>query len=187
MNDENGNFSKLKEAVERIAGKPMRTPRDFSFLANQIKELTGMSISESTLKRMWGYIDNRFNVSEYSLDVLARTAGYVSWFEFCHFMESEEQSSVRTVTRKLFVSSLQERELLVLQWRPDRRITLRYEGGNIFTVTEVMNSKLRVGCTCELCVIVDNEPLIMHNVDFGDGILGDYKCGMNGGVRWMVL
>lgn len=47
-------LDRLKEEVENLVGRKIKSPKDFDFLSRQIQGYTQEKISVSTLKRMWG-------------------------------------------------------------------------------------------------------------------------------------
>ena len=49
-------IEKLKQAIEKKAGRTMRSPVDFDRLSYLIHENIREQISPSTLKRLWGYL-----------------------------------------------------------------------------------------------------------------------------------
>lgn len=74
----------LKEIIEQAAGRKIKTPRDFDFLADCIFEKVHEHISPTTLKRMWGYINDAGAAPRKStLDILARFVDYPDWAAFC--------------------------------------------------------------------------------------------------------
>lgn len=76
-------LSRLLRRVEEKVGREMKTPKDFEYLSAQIFEETRRTISVSTLKRIWGYIDSYRSVRETTLDLLAQFAGYDNYRHFC--------------------------------------------------------------------------------------------------------
>ena len=42
--------------MEHFVGREIKLPRDFVFLEKQVECYTGVKISQSTLKRLWGYV-----------------------------------------------------------------------------------------------------------------------------------
>ncbi|KAA2241492.1 hypothetical protein F0L74_16480 [Chitinophaga agrisoli] len=56
--------------------------RDFENLQDQILDHTGVSLSASTLRRIWGRVAYNSLPSTTTLDTLARFAGYESWRSF---------------------------------------------------------------------------------------------------------
>lgn len=73
---------RLREKVEEMTGRKMRTPKDFNYLADEIFEKTHEQISVTTLKRVWGYIEETASPRMTTLDVLAQFVDYPSWEDF---------------------------------------------------------------------------------------------------------
>ena len=76
-------LSRLLRRVEEKVGREMKTPKDFEFLSAQIFEQTRRTISISTLKRVWGYVDAYKSVRESTLDLLAQFVGFNNFQHFC--------------------------------------------------------------------------------------------------------
>lgn len=72
----------LLRSVEKRFGHKPQSPREFKRLSQIIHNLTGESISDSTLKRLWGYDRNHGSPYRYTLDILARYSGYGSAQDF---------------------------------------------------------------------------------------------------------
>ena len=179
-------IQRLKEKVEIVAGKKIETPRDFDFLARQVEGYVNERLSVSTLKRIWGYIPSGSNPSRFTLDVLSRMVGYAGWDMFVACGNGEE-SSFRIVRRKLFTNSLNYGAMVRLAWSPDRVVTIRFEGQDLFTVVESQNSKLCVGDTFHCLQFIEHEPLFLSGL-FRPGLpSGDYACGLQGGVSWNIV
>ena len=75
-------FERLKQEVETLVGRSVKTPKDFEFLSRQIGGYTNETISVSTLKRMWGYVASPCKPSKYNLNLLSRMVGYSDWVAF---------------------------------------------------------------------------------------------------------
>ena len=76
-------IEKLKQAIEKKAGRTMRSPVDFDRLSYLIHENIREQISPSTLKRFWGYVSSSHMPRYSSLSTLARYIGYPDWDAFC--------------------------------------------------------------------------------------------------------
>lgn len=179
-------IKRLTAQVEKVVGKKISGPRDFDFLSRQVEGYTGETLSVSTLKRVWGYIPSGSRLSRYSLDVLASMAGYAGWEAYVAGVNGGDVS-FRIVHRKLFTDSLEYGDRVKLVWSPDRVVTIRYEGQNMFTVVESENSKLCVGDTFRCGLFVDHEPLYLTGLFHPGMPVSDYVCGKSGGVIWHVL
>lgn len=75
-------FERLKSEVETLVGRKIASPKDFAFLMRQIHGYTQETISVSTLKRMWGYVNSNTKHSKFNLDLLSRMVGYAGWDAF---------------------------------------------------------------------------------------------------------
>ena len=87
-------YDKLKEKVEKVAGRAMMTPRDFDYLSSRIFDATRSYVASTTLKRFWGYIEagKVKRPLRNTLNVLAQYAGYADWECFAQSFDSEVQS-----------------------------------------------------------------------------------------------
>ena len=50
-------ISELKKRIEKSLKRKMKTPTDFIFLSGAVFERTRETMSPTTLKRLWGYIE----------------------------------------------------------------------------------------------------------------------------------
>ncbi|CAG5006819.1 hypothetical protein DYBT9275_03903 [Dyadobacter sp. CECT 9275] len=79
------NLEKLRRLIEQRLGWGSSDDwqgRDFDKLSELIFEQTKVSLSDSTLKRLWGKINYQSLPSSTTLDTLARFAGFDSWRVF---------------------------------------------------------------------------------------------------------
>jgi len=74
---------RLKAAVELKCGRKILTPKDFYFLSTYIVEQQHETVSVSTLKRLWGYIQTSSVPRRSTLNVLSRLLGFPDWDTFC--------------------------------------------------------------------------------------------------------
>ena len=83
MNQQDNNILLLREAIEKKAGRKMHTPKDFDFLSESIFETLHQKVSATTLKRLWGYLQESSVPRVSTLDLLAQYVGYADWNSFC--------------------------------------------------------------------------------------------------------
>lgn len=179
----------LCERIEKQVGRSIRTPRDFDYLSMRILDDVKMYVSPSTLKRLWGYVGQNGSTPRIStLNILTRFVGYADWQTF------SENSSAGGVAESdfvlnehIYVSSLQAGCHIRLQWKPDRVVTVRFEGHDMFTVVESVNSKLSAGDTFHIGQIIEGEPLYLRCLVHEGGAPTNYVCGREGGVSYQVL
>lgn len=86
-------LAKLRESVEGVVERKMKTPKDFEFLSECIFEKFHERISPTTLKRFWGYLSETTTPRKSTLDILSMFVGYDNWKNFCRaYTESTEKS-----------------------------------------------------------------------------------------------
>ena len=76
-------LAKLREQIEGVIGRKMKTPKDFEFLSECIFEKFHEKISPTTLKRLWGYLSESTTPRKSTLDILSMFVGYANWKDFC--------------------------------------------------------------------------------------------------------
>lgn len=74
----------LRERVQIVAGRKIASPRDFTFLSMRILDKTKHYVSQSTLKRFWGYMGEKRRTTpfRFTLDTLAQYIGYSDYDSF---------------------------------------------------------------------------------------------------------
>ena len=173
----------LRQLVAESADHSIKTSTDFIFLSGEIQGRLKETVSTSTLKRIWGYVDGYASVRTVTLDVLARFTGFPDWETFVSdYCETESvQSSHKVMAKSLHSNELAIYDKVEICWNPNRRLMLCYKGNNLFEVTESENAKLKVGDSfiCERFTL--NEPLyVEHILDVGNKEL--FVMGNKGGL-----
>jgi len=179
-------LERLKEEVETLVGRTIKSPKDFDFLSRQVKGYMKENISVSTLKRMWGYVSSTSKPSQFNLDLLSRMVGYSDWESFVGGQDGEVSSRF-FVKSKLVTEALDVGDRLRLTWQPGRIVTLQYQGNDVFLVEESIKSKLQKGDTFTCHQFVDSEPLYLSNLLHPGYEKCNYVAGKVGGIRWNVV
>lgn len=188
MNEEIDLHQLLRAKVERTAGFTPKSPKDFTRLEREIFAATRELISTSTLKRFWGYNGEKYAVKPFrgTLNILSNYIGLISWDVFCNITTDNGISSNYINSEILSTRTLQAGDVIRLQWRPDRCVSIRYDGLDMFTVTESKNSKLQPGDTFICPIFVKGEVLYLtHLVQTGCPPT-NYACGRDGGILFSV-
>ena len=178
-------LQELRRELEAAVGKPLKTSRDFDQLALMITERTRQPISPTTLKRMWGYLNEESSPRQFTLDLLARFLGYR---DFNHF--GQQQGVVQSGfvdAAVLYADELCKGEKVCISWAPNRECVLNYLGEHKFEVERVLNSKLAVGDTFVCAQFFQKELLIVSDLVRGGKLMGTYAMGKQGGVTWIKL
>ena len=179
-------IDRLKASVEHFVGREIKLPRDFVFLEKQVECYTGVKISQSTLKRLWGYVSCESAPSYYVLDTLATMLGYTSWTDFVK-RSLDSESSCRIVRRMLQMDALSLGDKIELMWSPFRVLVAEYTGDGTFVVEQSENSKLIAGDTFHCSCVIEGEPLYLTNLTHPGIEACDCVCGKLGGVKWRVI
>jgi len=84
-------FKILKEkAVEAFNGSEIQSADCYLF-SKEIVKTTGKTVSETTIKRVFGHTTSKHSPSRYTLDALSQYCGYNSWTEF---IEKQDELSI---------------------------------------------------------------------------------------------
>lgn len=83
MKTEIQHIEELKEAVLAKFARTQDAPADYDALSLDIANVTGESISVSTLKRLFGYDKYATTPRPSTLSALARYVGFAGWSDFC--------------------------------------------------------------------------------------------------------
>ena len=160
-------ISELKKRIEDNLKRKMRTPNDFIFLVGAVWERTRQTISPTTLKRLWGYIDGADETRNSTLDILSTFLGYDNWDGFT--MDIGQESNSDPVTSPhIKAEDLSVGDRVFVSWKPDRRCTFRYLGEMKFIVEAAENSKLKVGNTFLASLFILGEPLYLSELVQGN-------------------
>ena len=76
-------FETLKSRVLTNANIRSITPGDCKALALQIYVKTKLTVSETTLKRVYGFAYSKFKPSLFTINVMAKYCGFEGWDNFC--------------------------------------------------------------------------------------------------------
>lgn len=179
-------LSSLCRRVEESAGLAVLTPRGFESLSEAIFGRTGILLSPTTLKRIWGYLDEPMTPRRSTLDTLARFCG---WKDYAHFLSGEapEIESGTVGSRVLRVDgSLAAGTVVRLMWPPSRVCRIRYLGDRQWVVVSSEGTRLSPGDRFSCALIAEGEPLYLDDLEKDGSKPGVYVCGRRSGVTFMV-
>lgn len=187
-------YNEIRRMVEETLGRKIETPKDFELLAQQIFIRTNVLLSVSTLKRFWGYVakqdETRGEMRKSTLNTFANYVGYTDWDAFCQegiAAAEADASSLFYGQKYLDVNSLYPGDTLLIIWKPNRKVTVRYSGNYVFVVIANENSKLSVGDTFKCHLFVEHQPLVVVDL-LHDGLPPcGYICGKKGGIMFQKL
>ena len=173
--------------IEKAIGKEVRTPKDFEELRGRIYERLHLMISSTTLKRIWGYLNDNVQTRPGTLDILARHIGYSNYRDYASSKAQyqEEIQSSPVMSRKLNVQDdLKVNDKLLLTWHPNRECKIIYMGNLSFKVLYSCNTRILGGDTFTCSLLIEGEPLYIDNLRQGSRPPVAYVCGKKSGIRF---
>lgn len=165
MNKRSPEITELRHRIELSINRKIKTPADFDFLAGVVWERLHETISPTTLKRLWGYIDGADTTRNSTLNLLSQFIGYQDWDAFLKELENNNEiQSASILSRHILTQNLQPNDMIEVGWQPNRHCIFRYIGNRSFIVEESHNSKLKAGDTFMCNLFVLGEPLYIDNL-----------------------
>lgn len=176
-------LTKLLSEVAMKAGIKPQTPHDFALLSELIQESGAGTLSESTLKRLWGYADGGRRPHKSTLDILGR---YISGMAYSQWISSMDSDSGFETASALRIDELTVGSIIVVTWKPDRIMRMLYQGHCEFEVIESTSDRLKPGYHVRVPMLVNGQPMIA-DVSQGDGEpFHPYVAGRSYGIIWRL-
>lgn len=164
-------------------GKSLCTTTDFEEFSIYLHKNTGKNVSSSTLKRIYGYVNDDHNPRATTLDTLAQYIGYKDFTDFCNWLKScTKFNSSFFMTQQLISSELNEGEEIAIGWSPNRILQLRYLGESTYEILTAENSKLKVGDKFVTGCFIKEQPLYLPYIERDGKRTASFVAGRNGGL-----
>lgn len=171
----------IKKRIEKQIGHPIAYPSDCERLAINIRYSLNETIGVTTLKRIFGFVDDVASPRASTLDILARYCGYDTYEEFKKILLKEGDSDFENVP-DIVSANLAPGAVIKFTYLPDRKIVLIYEGKLKFRVTDCENGSLRNNDILTISYFNKNMPLIVTDVERDGKSLGRYVAGKTSGL-----
>ena len=181
MNKTSPEIMELRKCVEDNLMRKMKTPADFIFLSGAIWNRTHETLSPSTLKRLWGYVDGADITRNSTLNILSKFLGFNDWDGFLEFISNDSGSAI-IGAQHIKTDDLTAGDHIMVSWKPNRRCTFRYLGNRKFVVEKAENSKLKVGNTFSCSIFIIGEPLYLNDLIQGDNAPVAFVVGNKDGL-----
>lgn len=173
----------LKLAIEQKVGRILATPSDFGMLTSLIFRETGCNVGLTTVKRLWGYLDNNSRMRSGTLSIFTRFVGYDSWDDFCEAVHRGKGVESSFLTgRQVAAADLAEGAHVEICWLPDRYCLLRNTGGVSFVIEKALNCKLQRGDTFRASLFCIGHPLYVTDLMRGGSRYASYVAGTKHGL-----
>lgn len=180
----------LKELIQRVedtANMKATTPKEFEKLSEAIFRRTGILLSPTTLKRIWGYLDESKTARRSTIDTLCRFCG---WQDYEHFVSGAvpdlESGNVGSNVIRAG-ENIQPGERIRIYWNPARMCEMKYLGNLQWIVMESEGTRLKPGDTFRCPLIISGEPLYLDNITKDGNRAGVYVCGSKSGITFTKI
>lgn len=165
------------------------SPTEFNELIVSIFNYTGRTISLSTIKRLWGYIDYDGFPTATTLNILAQYNGYADWNAYMLKGESpdHEDDSGFMEDTVIDATKIKEGEKMRLQWSSNKMCDIECIAPMRFRVIKSRNIKLKEGDTFSFRTISIGMPIFVRDI-LRDGIfLPAYVGAKKGGLQSVTM
>ena len=171
----------LREKIEETLGKPIRYPSDCEHLAAHIADITGETVGVTTIKRLFGFIDDVKTPRLSTLDIISRYAGYENYDRMRLSLIGDGDSEFDR-KGEIDIHLLKAGDKIRFEYVPDRIVRIRYVGEMTFEVEEAFGSSLKKGDILLIRGFALGEPLKIDNVERDGKSLGRYTAGKVAGL-----
>lgn len=176
-------IEELKSLVEQKYGRQLSTTTDFEAFSLVLDRQMSLSVSASTLKRMWGYVNDTHKARRQTLDTLARYIGHDNFDCFVAWLKTNiRYNSSFFLAYQLTSAELKCGQMVEIGWSPNRLLTLRYLGDSIFEVMDSKNSKLIPGDRFITGCFIMEQPLLLPYIIRNGENTKPFIAGRNGGL-----
>lgn len=182
----------LREAVVQKYGCTPCGPTDFDRLSLSIYQITKRTISPSTLKRLWGYINDQSGTSISTLSLLCRYAGYRDWEDFQNhagvFSSDNCCESGFSLGQILTCDTLPIGSRVRADWSGRKSCTvIKVANPRRFKVIESNNIKLQPDDLVTLDSIAISRPFVALDCMRGSQSLGNYIGAKDSGIKAFLI
>lgn len=170
MNNEKALKDLIRITNENLGYKPC-TPSDFNQVIISIRKKTGQTISQSSIKRLWGYVHYSNTPSQNILNVLSRFNDFDDWDDYLrrYGQRGIDESSHFIDENMIESDSLTVGDKLTLRWEKDKDCMLEYLGDHRYKVMDSHNIKL-----------LKDDEFTMHSITVG---LPFFAADINRGIE----
>lgn len=176
-------IEELKLLIEQKYGKTLGTTTDFEEFSVHLSHDTGQNVSASTLKRLWGYVNDSHKPRMFTLDILAQYLGHANYYAFVSWLKTSTRYNSSFFNAKQPISNeLDAGTEVEIGWSPNRLVRLRYVGESRYEVVLSQNSKLVPGDSFVTGCFIKEQPLYLPYIERPAGRTAPFVAGRNGGL-----
>lgn len=181
-------IARLRNVIEDKLERKMRTPVDFTYLSDVIFRNVKMTVSVTTLKRVWGYISDKgdkYKPTRYTVCALAKLVGFNDYESFI-VCPNPENVQPNLFAESIDISTLLADDVLSITWSRDSRCRLKYIDEDLFDVIETRNAKMNIGDRVQCTSLNQSAPLYLSVLNHPKSSPTSYIIGTRNGVKIVV-
>lgn len=166
---------RIKKELMDKSGVQLEKAKDFELLADNIYQTTKRSIGVTTLKRLFGTINDSRKTNEFTLNTIAIYLGYSSWDDY---IATNSVDSIWNfpVDNTVYINELQENTTITIKYL-NREVTFVVQvldNTKVLVVKSAKNSSLACGDILYVHKIRKGELMEAEKIVRGNNI-GNYK------------
>ena len=160
----------LKNRIEIKFGRAVKYPKDCVALAFEINKICNEKISQTTLLRFFGLINEPCNPRLHTLDVIAQYAGFECWRD----VTSEDYlARARPKFKRVKISGVTTGSRLKIIFR-ESSVLLKHTGDNMFLVLEANNCSVEANDLVKIMRLEYGYPFVCESVERSGKNLGAF-------------
>lgn len=176
-------IEELKILVEQKYGRVLGTSTDFEEFSFFLSKEMNVGISASTLKRLYGYVNDSHKPRVFTLDILSQYLGHKNFSDFVLWLKtSTKYNSSFFNAGQITSNEIKVGTQLAIGWSPNRLIKLSYLGDSLYEVTYAENSKLQVGDRFVTGCFIKGQPIFLPFIERNGKRTPPFVGGRNGGL-----
>jgi len=162
------------EDLKSVSGLSFEQFKDLGLLADLIQQKTKRSIGVTTLRRLFGLIDDGHQTYGYTLNTIALYLDYPSWTDY--IKKKSLDSIWEYEDEAIYVDQLECGSKVNIKYL-DRELNLKVQcldGKNVLVVETAKNSSLRSNDVLYIYKLEKGAPIVAERI-IRDGQHGNYK------------
>ncbi|TGY80835.1 hypothetical protein [Lepagella muris] len=179
----------LIKITDKNLGYRPQTPSEFNQLIVAIKKKVGHSISLSSAKRLWGYVNYSNVPSVNILNILSRFNDFDDWEDFLRRYGTLglDENSHFLNDNMIESDNLKEGDVLLISWEKDKSCSLLYLGDHRYRVLEAQNIKLLPDDEFMMHSVAVDLPFYAADIRRGDEVITGYVGARKSGIKSISL
>ena len=165
----------------------MKSAADCEALSECIFDVTRRSIGVTTVKRMFGLVNESPTPRGTTTDQIAQYLGYKYMKEMARLLGDASEISMFAAVDELDVENLKPGSPIQIAYDPQRVVVMDYLGDNWFLINGSKNSKLLKGDKVRIFQLARGFELLATEVVRDGKSLGQYHSAKDGGLTLVEI